>query len=511
MLSRRCGATWATVAAFIAAIPTYVYFSYAPFLSNDIAPGALLLAMVITCEDFLEPRGAPRARTFLTLVGLGATAALIKPSLGVFWLSILCAAGATALSLPSAERRPRLARVTMLLAGASLSGALYWIVCGVALPAELGHTFWIRPFHQLQTLAGSISAEQPPAWLYLRNLPAYGVAAGLGIIPGLVLSWRAGSLGRLAALTWLGCLVVMQLYVQREVRYLAFLAPTTALLLVPAFEWLARRRGGALTGAAIVLVPFLPIFPLSPLDAAAQIATPSHRINKLATLVEPLGFGAARQRPLALVGGGLTATPDQGTSPLVGDPYHRIFHFGQPHLALLGYEPADLYTLRPEALPHLAASDFAGAVLWSNRGGLRNPYRWSAGPPIGRETLQQACGRLDETVFQPNARGRYESPDAAELLLRDVPPAHAPGLLLKPSPELLSTLSGLSAPALHYVLEDAEGSPATPRETRRRASPIVTRAGVGWIAPGAALSTLAPDAAIRLRGIRWQRTDPAAR
>jgi len=233
MLSRRCGATWATVAAFIAAIPTYVYFSYAPFLSNDIAPGALLLAMVITCEDFLEPRGAPRARTFLTLVGLGATAALIKPSLGVFWLSILCAAGATALSLPSAERRPRLARVTMLLAGASLSGALYWIVCGVALPAELGHTFWIRPFHQLQTLAGSISAEQPPAWLYLRNLPAYGVAAGLGIIPGLVLSWRAGSVGRLAALTWLGCLVVMQLYVQREVRYLAFLAPTTALLLVP--------------------------------------------------------------------------------------------------------------------------------------------------------------------------------------------------------------------------------------------------------------------------------------
>jgi len=519
LLSRRCGTTWPTVAAFAAAIPTYVYFSYAPFLSNDIAPGAVLLAMILYSHDLLEAR--PRAATpkGLALVGLGAAAALVKPSLGLFWLAILLAAGTTAALRPAPERPRQLARVAWLAGAALLSAALYWAVCAAALPGEPGRPPWLAPYEQLRDLAASVAGPQPPVWLYLRNLPAYGVAAVVCVVPGLVLSWRSGGLGRFAALVWLVCVITMQLYVQREVRYLAFLAPTTALLLVPAFRLLGRTHTGALAAGALILVPALPLFPLSPLLAAGQILHPSLRANTLAALVAPLGWGEHRQHPLALLSYGLTDTSAGAESPLVGDPYHRIFHFGRPQLELLGYDPAEIRGFRPEALPVLAASGFQGAVLWSNHGALRNPYHWTGGPPTGRDTLQQACGRVAEIVLDRQPDGSYRTPRGASLRLRNALPPHAPGLVLEPSPELVPRLMGLQAPAILLPVRH-EGSETLAPQHLARVSPaaeglvgatIEPVAGVGLLARGAGLRALRPEAPVRLRGVRWQRRDPPAR
>ena len=51
-LLRIGGPTRASLLAFVAAMPTYVFFAYAPFVSNDLTPGLLLLWM-LRCRAYV--------------------------------------------------------------------------------------------------------------------------------------------------------------------------------------------------------------------------------------------------------------------------------------------------------------------------------------------------------------------------------------------------------------------------------------------------------------------------
>lgn len=56
VLSRAYRHRCSVLIAFLAAAPTYIFFSYAPFLSHDIFPGALFLIMLVAADRFVTTR-----------------------------------------------------------------------------------------------------------------------------------------------------------------------------------------------------------------------------------------------------------------------------------------------------------------------------------------------------------------------------------------------------------------------------------------------------------------------
>jgi hypothetical protein len=252
-LVRYFGRTWASLVAFLAAIPSFMFLSYAPFISHDLLPGALFLWMLLLGERF---RREPRLGTWLVLVSLGAVGPLIKHTYALFWVSVL--GTGVVLSLAGvgpgwrAARRPLL----LLVAGAVLSAAITWLsIALVAGQISYAAPFLLRPWALVRYLmTGAGGGVEFPWWVYLRNAAAYGPVAMALLIPGLLIGLWGASEQRAVALAWLLCVVVMQVLGMREVRYLAFLAPLTAFLLVPPVAFLLRRRGLAtITVAALAL------------------------------------------------------------------------------------------------------------------------------------------------------------------------------------------------------------------------------------------------------------------
>lgn len=73
--------------------------------------------------------------------------------------------------------------------------------------------------------------------MYLRNLFAHGYLAVALALPGLFFCLRSGNIRRQSvAVAWLVLVTFMQLLEFKEVRYLGFLAPLTALLVVAALD-----------------------------------------------------------------------------------------------------------------------------------------------------------------------------------------------------------------------------------------------------------------------------------
>jgi hypothetical protein len=488
LLRRCCGGGWAVVAAWAAAIPTYVFFSYAPFLSNDLAPGVALLWMILLADRHLS---APSTRGIVLLVALGAASALVKPIYGLFWLSLLIAiAGA-----PGPAGGLRLRRFGQLSAAAVASAAIYWLVCAALLPAEdLGVPRWLSPYAQIRDLASGAGTVETPAWVYLRNLPGYGYAAVVLLVPALAMAARTAGTARTACIAWLVCAAAVQLHPQREVRYLAFLAPTTALLIVAPLRVLltSHRLVVAATIAGIVL-PWLPFVTYSPLDAARQIARPFYRESDLRSLLEPLGFGAERRRPLAVLSHGLSFTPDGGSSPLAGDRYHRIHHFGRALMPLLGYREGEVLFGEPRSLGELMRAGFQGFVLRSSAGGLANPVSWQGGPPPGRRELRQWIGYTAQLELRPQPDGGHATPSGDVVHMRDAAHGDRALAVLRDETGALRRLRGA-----WLELPDAAGA--------QRRFPLESIEGIGLAAPQ--LSRWPADArtqALRLGGVLVQR------
>jgi len=88
MLRSRFGCRWPTLIAFAAAIPTVVYFCYAPSISHDVLPGLVVLVMLQMADRHAN---RPSLRIWLGLVSMGAAVALIKHMYGAIWVAILIA------------------------------------------------------------------------------------------------------------------------------------------------------------------------------------------------------------------------------------------------------------------------------------------------------------------------------------------------------------------------------------------------------------------------------------
>ena len=388
----------AVLAACAAALPVFIFFSYAPFISHDILPGILLLGMLVAADDW---RREGRPSSWCALAALGCAAAMIKYTFGLFWAVVLIAQAVFAFADRGTDARTRLNRF-LLLGFAALTGA---IVTWLAMCASLGTVFPDAPFleraaRQLQYLGSQAhdKSRPEPVWVYLRNLPAYGPLAMLLVLPGLWFSLRGNRLQQSAALAWIVLVAAFHGLHLRQVRYLAFLAPVTALIILPVLSRLRARP--AAWGAALVLLAanWIPKLPYNCFGESTRIFRERfYRSSPIRELLAPLDIPRAEmeaafpfyhdsdlRRPVLINWRMLSFMPARDT-PLVGDKYHDLFHFGDHHLAALyGYGPGEIIRFEGAGLPAIQSTRWtnqaamviaapAGAIAINPTDGSRRP------------------------------------------------------------------------------------------------------------------------------------------
>lgn len=384
-LVRVRGRNLASWLAFLLAVPVFLFFSYAPFLSHDIAPGWLLVTMVLMADRFLEQ---PRVVHWMSLVLLGTAAALVKHVYSLFWLFVL--AGPVLVGIVHHKRRAVLPAVWLGI-GAAVSGMLTIAALGVALEDALpGVPFLERALHQVRFLGFDAPAaiHRAPVWIYARNLPAFGVAAMLLVPAGLWMSCRRDRTSRACALVWVLAVTTQHLIGVREVRYLAFLAPLTALLIAEPIARLLRRRFGlpivGLAWAAGLFGPY------SPVAEAAHALSPYHRESELRALLAPIESKGTLRTPLLVNWQALSFTHERN-APLVADIYHGVFHFGLHHLMhFYGLSGAKVRRLAPGELAHLNTWEDRAVMILATSGPVTNSLGWTRTRAIHKDILDQA-------------------------------------------------------------------------------------------------------------------------
>ena len=407
-LVRWLGRRWSTLVAFVTAITSYMFFSYAPFISHDLVPGALFLWMIIWSEQFAR---APRVGPWLLLVAAGALGPLVKQTFGVFWIAVLVAHLLPTLLRADASQRTSPRALWWLTAGALTSGLLAWLVYALVLTNWAPQIpAWLRPYRNLQYLAHEYDGTDVrfPLWIYIRNLWAYGRLTTLLLIPGLILSLTGSRLQRRTAFAWIVAVAFVHALPQREVRYLAFVAPLSALLIAPAVSMLGRHKLGSLLAMGLLL------FDVGGVAVeASRVGIPFYRHSEARTLLEPLADGDRLRRPLFHTISMLSFVAP-GQSPLAADRYHRIFHVGIHHIAVLyGYAPADVRLVLPrQALALTATAPEGSALLFSNAILAHGPT-WKLGPPIGGERLVQGLATAQTVVLHRRHDDVYETSTGA--------------------------------------------------------------------------------------------------
>lgn len=339
ILQREFGSGFPTVLAWSAATLTPVFFSYAPFVSHDIFPGLLALLMLREASRFLDRGGSGR---WLTLFAVGAALALIKQTFALVWVCVLASHLLLQLILPR-EQRARGARLAALAAAALASGAVTFLTYSILLaPSAPDTVFWARPFKVMQVVAQLYDAEGGATqvfyrWLYLRNLSAYGIVAVLLLPPGLYLSWRSGSrFQRSTLITTVLLIVCLSAITFKEVRYLAFLAPLIALLIVPPLQMVWEQRAHL----RWLVIGLILLDVGRNLPEALRLRQDFYR-NAVTGFFAELPLASApgghvyADRPVSLI------SPEPGA--FFADRYHRITHLGGQVGILYGY-PAERWT-----------------------------------------------------------------------------------------------------------------------------------------------------------------------
>lgn len=424
VLRARFGATWPALTAFAAAIPTVVYFCYAPFISHDLLPGLIVLAMLLLADRYAT---RPTPRIWFALVALGATAALIKHMYGAIWVAILGAY----LCLAAIDRsRAGWWLWLRLAAAAACSGAIFWLAFALVLGSSFPEgPLLTRPLQQMNAVVASFQQAGPIAeiiyqWVYLRNLSIYGMLAMALVLPGIVLSWRSAQrFERSVAITWLILFTIMNLVSFKEARYLAYLAPMTAVLIVPVIASLmAWRRIYALPIAALLLIDLG-----FGVREAARIRDPFYH-DQVKDFLAALPRADTLQAPVVMTRPLNFVAPDKYA--FFGDRYHRIINLNDDQIRLLyGYSRESVR--RAPDFRALASDDFGvgNILIFVNDSAARQP-------PIAadnRTTLQPYFVQLlgvAEYVSLTRAGDDYllPSPSAQPILLLHAAGVDAPPL-----------------------------------------------------------------------------------
>jgi hypothetical protein len=331
ILVARFGARPEVVVALMAALLTPVFFSYAPFISHDIFPGMLTLLMARLATDYMNGEGR---RRWLLLVAVGTGLAVIKQTYALVWVAVLVAQWL----LPEADGSFRTLlqrRKAGLALAALLSGCLTWLIYAAVLADAMpGTPFWLRPLELVVKLSSYYDSEGGVAqvfypWIYLRNLSAYGILAMALLLPGLYLSLRHGDrLQRSAAIACGMLICAMQATAFKEVRYLAFLAPLFAFMLVPVVAEIWKRRKQYRW--ALLAILFLDLARSAP--EAGRLTSPFYR-EAVTGFLEPLPLArdfagkVIVERALSFV------SPE--ADAYFGDRYHRITHVTTDEIRIL--------------------------------------------------------------------------------------------------------------------------------------------------------------------------------
>ena len=377
----------ATLLAFVAAVPTFAFFSYAPFVSHDVFPGALLLGMLVLGERFARS-GAARELALLAL--LGALALLVKPMFGLFWLCVLGAEAASADWGPSA-RVASARRLAWLAAGAAASLFAFVLASAVVTASVFPELpFALRGLRHLQFLVFEANQKvlPEPVWVYVRNLPAYGPLAMAALVPGLVLSLRGTPTQRRAAVALVIAVCLVHALRFGSVRYLVHAGPLVACVIVPALARALASRAGQLVAGALLLSSVLPLSPYDARAEAARIALPFYREHPLRAFLAHAEDTHGRLRRPVYIDWELLSFASERDTPFAGDLYHDLFHVGPHHLiAFYDLQPGELRIVDPRKGPKRWPD---GAVwLHATAGNLINPPTWARGRALHRDQLTQ--------------------------------------------------------------------------------------------------------------------------
>jgi len=194
----------------------------------------------------------------------------------------------------------------------------------------------------------------------------------------------------------------------REVRYMAFLAPLSAVVIAPALQMVGRRRAG------VVVVAVLLFFDVSgAAREASKVATAFYRHSELRAFLEPLSDGPRLRRPLFRNIPMLSfVSPDP--SPLAADRYHHIFHMGIGHIGVLyGYAAEDVRLLRPHEAAAVMATTPEGSVLLFSTGILAHGPTWMPAPVPGRASFLQGLATAQTITLRARHDGVYETSTGA--------------------------------------------------------------------------------------------------
>jgi hypothetical protein len=431
LLAATFGRSWAVTLAFAAAVPQYIFFSYAPFISHDILPGALFLGMLVLADRFVE---RPHWRSWTGLVLCGAAAPLIKHTYALFWMTLLASHALLALRDGGRKQPPppagRIRPLAYLAAGAGLSAAIVWMCLALALRGLYpGKPFLSGPWEQIRFLSSQYKGAENllfPAWVYLRNLPVYGWLTLALIVPGLILAARHSRLLRSAGLSWIGCFAVLHLLSVREVRYLEFLAPVSALLLVLPLRWLLQRRWGWLLALGLLAADLCRVIP-----EAALITQPFYVGGTQAGFLEPLWQNGVLRQPLSL-NNRMFSFPAPEDSPLVGDRYHKLFHLGVQQVAILyASAPNSLWLMPADAEPDAYPLWPEGAAVMLTNRLVLNCTDWQRAPPRGKQELRQIVAVDCTRLLSRQDDGAFRTDAGTSISLRELPVDGIPSLFLE--------------------------------------------------------------------------------
>jgi len=416
MLIRLRGRSGATLLAFIAAVPTFIFFTYAPFISHDILPGVMFLAMLLLGERFTR---SPDWRAAAGLILLGASAAMIKHTYALFWFFVL-GIQFLLLFIDRSEEEGRGFKSLVLLMLCALASALIAAgTLGVVLKDTVADKgFFERVLAQVKylTFDAHDQSMNPPWWVYLRNLPAYGLVAGFLLLPGLWMSWKEDRRMKGLVLAWVAAVVAMHLIGIRQVRYLIFIMPITAVLIVPVIQRIFVYREGLPALLAILLFNQFTRY-----SAVAEMARPFsdfYRESEARALLDQHPFPAPEENEgaMLIVNSHMLSFYDGRNTPLTGDVYHNLFHLDLHHIV-------DLYRVGEGLVGKLNVDDINRLEKWpentsiiaTSTGILINGVDWYSRPPKNAGLLTQTMYRSASSEIRRRSGMEYFTDDGRPL------------------------------------------------------------------------------------------------
>ncbi len=380
-LQRFNGSGFARLFAFGAAILTVIFYAYAPYLSHDLLPGLLFVVMIFLVHRWIDTGGVREA---VLLVLLGAAVTLIKQTYALYWVAIVVFALLT-FALRRDRGRIDARKLVLLLGMASASAALSWLSYALHI-GDLApdSAFLARPLVLIGAIATQYGDDMASAFasdLYLRNLPNYGIAAMLLVLPGVVLALR-GQDARLRAIAicWIFSAVTIQIIGFREARYLGFLAPLTAMLIVPVVDLAFRHR--AAIALLVVILGFDQFRGLS--LAATQLKT--------ARTFDVMAFYNAADSDGRVVSSKVLSFAYAAASPLSRDRYHGIYHLTPEMIERLNEGSTEVIGIADPRGLGLAGIRPGDRVYYSNNTLVRNPPWNAANEPNGIDQFLLVAG-----------------------------------------------------------------------------------------------------------------------